>query len=350
MDYILRRCSICFDANLDFFLQNCKDQFCKSCFQRYVHENVKNSWGLVVQPIKCPVCSDVIPKNEWERYVDAKLVRQFERNNKPFRPFIRHCDSCRTDICCAESPVFSRRERKQVFGDMYALLQRIVSRSSDRQILDKFQTDYKQSLSAGNVDHVLVYKSMIKSLKDIVCARYRGNMDAVEASPEWSVMALFSRRFTAIEMQASQWNTLQFLHVSNFPRASCASCSTELCFLCGEQYHPQKSCHEHMQDLLAHHEGSEEVQANLSWKLENSKRCPSCCILITRDEGCNKVSCLYCGYQFCWVCCGKFNDGDCGFYKCSLSLDEPDIPPDLSDFQTELGVPDMTVIGAKLKL
>ena len=67
MDNIWTRCSICFDAPFDFCLKGCKDQFCKQCFERYVSELVRNSWGLNVQKVTCPVCQDVLDQHEWQR-------------------------------------------------------------------------------------------------------------------------------------------------------------------------------------------------------------------------------------------------------------------------------------------
>jgi hypothetical protein len=56
---------------------------------------------------------------------------------------------------------------------------------------------------------------------------------------------------------------------------------------------------------------------NTKWKLANSKSCPNCSILINRDDGCNKVDCLHCGYRFCWICRNKWSE-KCGFYQCRM--------------------------------
>lgn len=32
------------------------------------------------------------------------------------------------------------------------------------------------------------------------------------------------------------------------------------------------------------------------------KKCPVCGILITREEGCNSMKCIYCKVKFCWEC------------------------------------------------
>eukprot|EP00842_Homolaphlyctis_polyrhiza_P000425 jgi/Hompol1/1383/HPOL_000054-RA len=62
----MTRCSICFDASHDFCLRSCRDQFCRGCFGRYVAEIVRNSWGLSVQKVTCPVCQDPLNFDEWQ--------------------------------------------------------------------------------------------------------------------------------------------------------------------------------------------------------------------------------------------------------------------------------------------
>lgn len=93
---------------------------------RYVEEVVQGSWGLDVTRIKCPgrmqwpytlfncgwishyviylVCLDPIRQSEWSRYVSASLVERYEQFNQPFRPFSRHCPSCRSPVIPCQSP------------------------------------------------------------------------------------------------------------------------------------------------------------------------------------------------------------------------------------------------------
>ena len=44
-----------------------KDQFCQPCFEKYVQEIIRNSWGLTMQPILCPVCLVELEIHDWER-------------------------------------------------------------------------------------------------------------------------------------------------------------------------------------------------------------------------------------------------------------------------------------------
>jgi hypothetical protein len=42
---------------------------------------------------------------------------------------------------------------------------------------------------------------------------------------------------------------------------------------------------------------SVESMATFEWQVRNSKRCPGCSALINREDGCNKMDCLNCGYE-----------------------------------------------------
>ncbi|KAF9929977.1 hypothetical protein BGZ67_006021 [Mortierella alpina] len=102
IEFWLQRCSICFDARLDFCLEFCRDQFCRECFQRYVKEVVSNSWGLNITKIKCPVCQDTIPLSEWTKYVDHATFAQYNQYNQPYRSFSRFCGGCEQEVVVSE--------------------------------------------------------------------------------------------------------------------------------------------------------------------------------------------------------------------------------------------------------
>ncbi|KAG0006900.1 E3 ubiquitin-protein ligase arih2 [Modicella reniformis] len=102
MEFWVQRCSICFDSRLDFCLEYCRDQFCRSCFQRYVKEVVSNSWGLDVTKIKCPVCQDTIAVSEWTKYVDQSTLAQYHQYNQPYRSFSRFCGDCDQELVVSE--------------------------------------------------------------------------------------------------------------------------------------------------------------------------------------------------------------------------------------------------------
>jgi hypothetical protein len=141
----------------------------------------------------------------------------------------------------------------------------------------------------------------------------------------------------------------QFTHIAQFPKTECESCHARLCFQCGEStWHIGMSCHDYISKTISgtcelrvdtsperispdrvsdasstlptpattngwvrNDDGKWEIQhphtpqsaprvdpdamQNLKWKLENTKACPRCCILIHREEGCNKGTLLWGG-------------------------------------------------------
>ncbi|KNE65134.1 hypothetical protein AMAG_10788 [Allomyces macrogynus ATCC 38327] len=95
---LARQCSICFDSQLDLWLPNCRDQFCRPCFERYIEEVVNNSWGIGVSPIKCPVCQDHLARAEWTRFVPQRLIDLYDKYNAPHRSVVRTCGECGIDV------------------------------------------------------------------------------------------------------------------------------------------------------------------------------------------------------------------------------------------------------------
>lgn len=59
---------------------------------------MKSSWGLSVTPIRCPVCTELIPKHEWSQYVPQKIVDMYDTFNKPYRSYTRACSHCETEM------------------------------------------------------------------------------------------------------------------------------------------------------------------------------------------------------------------------------------------------------------
>jgi hypothetical protein len=159
-----------------------------------------------------------------------------------------------------------------------------------------------------------------------------------------------------LELDVDEWNKLQFKHIATFPHIqwylslNSPHCAASMCFSCGSvPFHHDLSCVQHMRTQI--HGICPEAET-IKWKLANSKACPNCSTLITRDEGCNKVDCLVCGHQFCWHCLGSFENGLCGYYRCQVipQQKQADQTKDLVSFvnETEIGVPNIMKIQARM--
>ena len=48
---------------------------------------------------------------------------------------------------------------------------------------------------------------------------------------------------------------------------------------------------------------------------QNYKQCPECKVLIEKNEGCNEMKCLNCGYVFCWLCLREYTDNHYSIYN-----------------------------------
>ena len=49
----------------------------------------------------------------------------------------------------------------------------------------------------------------------------------------------------------------------------------------------------------------------------NFKQCPKCNIIIEKNEGCNQMHCINCGYDFCWLCLKKYTENHYAMYNVS---------------------------------
>ena len=56
-------------------------------------------------------------------------------------------------------------------------------------------------------------------------------------------------------------------------------------------------------------------QKNPSKIHDNYKQCPECKVLIEKNDGCNQMKCLNCGYSFCWLCLREYTYNHYSIYN-----------------------------------
>lgn len=73
-------------------------------------------------------------------------------------------------------------------------------------------------------------------------------------------------------------------------KLKCPTCKTTVCFKCRDFWHGHfTSCDRHM-------------MKKFNGKV---KFCPLCKVKTMKNEGCNHMTCYFCGYHWCWVCNGE---------------------------------------------
>ncbi|MCQ2817341.1 MAG: E3 ubiquitin protein ligase [archaeon] len=70
----------------------------------------------------------------------------------------------------------------------------------------------------------------------------------------------------------------------------------KFCSNCLLPPHPGQKCHI-----------TEEKDFSLWKEGRDVRKCPKCSYLIEKSDGCNHMTCGRCGYQFCWICGGKYS-------------------------------------------
>ncbi|KAF1800639.1 hypothetical protein FB192DRAFT_1284245 [Mucor lusitanicus] len=312
----LERCSICFDSKLDLCLEYCRDQFCLECFQRYVTDVVQSSWGLSVTKIRCPVCRVYIHQAEWSKYVPAAITELYNKFNQPFRSFSRCCSHCETEMApCDFKRTYDKNQSKAIAAMIHDFLATANSQcTSDEQRLKLIECNVQQHYYVRLFEKMDWRNSTILDIHRQLLEKLLQTCQIVDQTAKAKDISL---KILQLELRPDTWKKLQFDHISMFPDMRCPTCCKEMCLQCGEDSHSNATtCQENMERLIqqkreAGPNYADDVET-LRWKMENSRKCPSCSIMINRDEGCNKVDCTLCGFSFCWECRSIWSEAELG--------------------------------------
>lgn len=376
MDYWLQRCSICFDSQLDLCLDYCRDQFCIDCFERYVAEVVSTSWGLSITKIKCPVCRDCIPFSEWSKYVPQHIVDTYQKFNQPYRSFSRFCPDCQEEVkACEYNRDLSLTRESRIILIQETIKNLILSYDPDvmfdetapiKRLLTTFDDVYRsygghnlQELHRHTVKTLFAWADQREYEVKVLAELQVGRLGRASIKRKFSKVdvhrqaASISKQLVALEVRPEGWKRLQFSHIKNFPFSTCSNCQLEICLQCGEYSHPDIHCIQNMEHKVSSNADPADTIETLQWKLKNSQPCPSCSIMINRDEGCNKVDCSLCGHAFCWSCRSSWSE-KCGFYQCIDQTNSASVimataeAEKVSDIKAELGVPNVFLIQTRM--
>ncbi|KAL9558065.1 hypothetical protein MBANPS3_001088 [Mucor bainieri] len=361
----LERCSICFDSKLDLCLEYCRDQFCLECFQRYVTDVVQSSWGLSITKIRCPVCRVYIHQAEWSKYVPAAITELYNKFNQPFRSFSRCCSHCETEMApCDFKRVYDKNQSKVIAAMIHNFLSTAYAQcASDEQRFRLIDCKVQQHHYVRLFEKTEWRNSTIIDIHHQLLEKLLQTCQIVDQTTKAKDISL---KILQLELRPDTWKRLQFDHIAMFPDMCCPTCYKEMCLQCGEDSHPHAAtCEENMRQLIQQNQEAESNADNvetLKWKMENSRQCPSCSIMINRDEGCNKVDCTLCGFSFCWECRSIWSES-CSYFVCvndrnkqainnnpveDLSVSQGESSTTNTIPRAELGVPDIEIIHARI--
>jgi hypothetical protein len=106
--------------------------------------------------------------------------------------------------------------------------------------------------------------------------------------------------------------------------ARCSYCSHAFCLDCRRNFHGLSPCSDLLDKFRAADEAGRaalalqygaDVVNELLYQLfldENARACPTCGAAITKNGGCNHMTCRACGCEFCWLCVQRY-DGPAHF-------------------------------------
>ncbi|KAL7717935.1 RBR-type E3 ubiquitin transferase [Entamoeba marina] len=101
------------------------------------------------------------------------------------------------------------------------------------------------------------------------------------------------------------------------PNENCMKDDYQFCFNCKETWHSGLTCAQYQEWKRMNCEADKRF---LSWAQKNTRKCPKCSATIEKNRGCNHMTCVNCGYQFCWLCMqhytpSHFKNGKCKQYS-----------------------------------
>eukprot|EP01130_Rhizamoeba_saxonica_P009075 TRINITY_DN3683_c0_g1_i4.p1 TRINITY_DN3683_c0_g1~~TRINITY_DN3683_c0_g1_i4.p1 ORF type:complete len:396 (-),score=53.41 TRINITY_DN3683_c0_g1_i4:92-1279(-) len=91
----------------------------------------------------------------------------------------------------------------------------------------------------------------------------------------------------------------------------CEVCNWEFCMECTEEWH-EGTCEDYEKWMIKNKKANKKFK---KFERKYCKKCPKCKIRIQKVDGCNHMSCGNCGYQFCWLCNGKYTSNHYDAYN-----------------------------------
>ena len=165
-------------------------------------------------------------------------------------------------VGCVQSYVESRTERRQ--KEIYCL------------------SDSCSSLISDRVVQMLVDEKVFEAHRRLILDSYVLKNSALS----WCPGPNCTRAFKIDKYAASNVSV------------KCDTCDVTMCFGCKGEAHQPLDCG--MLKAWLDYRTSDDL--NELWFRAHVKKCPGCELPITKGHGCNHMTCIACGHQFCWAC------------------------------------------------
>ena len=147
----------------------------------------------------------------------------------------------------------------------------------------------------------------------------RYSEEEIEANVEEEVFKKY-KKFKNIQIKLSNPNKIyvncpfpdceEIVDCTN-PESEFMTCNNNhiFCYKCHKLgKHPKGKCLNDEINLL------QQIQ-NKNKNGKNFKQCPKCQVIIEKNEGCNQMHCINCGYDFCWLCLKRYTENHYAMYN-----------------------------------
>ena len=147
----------------------------------------------------------------------------------------------------------------------------------------------------------------------------RYSEEEIEANVEEEVFKKY-KKFKNIQIKLSNPNKIyvncpfpdceEIVDCTN-PESEFITCNNNhiFCYKCHKLgKHPKGKCLNDEINLL------QQIQ-NKNKNGKNFKQCPKCQVIIEKNEGCNQMHCINCGYDFCWLCLKRYTENHYAMYN-----------------------------------
>ena len=286
MDVI--KCSICnivlnFEDKNTYFVHQCKNAYCKACFQILCKEEAKEIVDERIYQTKCESCKKVFAKN----VVDSMYEKQERENFIQTLLLKNKIDKC--SICM----------------EFYKINKKIILKCQHKLCYNCLKKYIENLINEGKVNSEALCCPECKIPLDPSLIQHIVTPQCWDKITFFSLNNLLSKPFNKIKGKMIKCPKCELISEANNNMfiISCPNCKTEFCIFCLKMHDTNSTCAEYKAWEEENSQGDKLFNKIIKEK-ENEhkyKQCPSCKEMIEKSEGCNHMKCK-CNAEFCFLC------------------------------------------------